>query len=96
MSRAGVKNLGNIACGYLQVTSLSTAAGLTVPSNASWALIQAQDQAVRWRDDGTNPTTSVGMYLAAGDTLTYDGTNLANLKFIEVTASAKLNVSFYS
>lgn len=92
----GNKPLGYIACGYSQVTSLSSATGLTVPDNATWALIQCQDQPVRWRDDGTNPTASVGMYLSPLETLTYDGTKLSAIKFIEVTASAKLNISFYS
>lgn len=96
MARAGVKSLGNIACGFQQVTSLSTATGLTVPDNASWALIECESQQVRWRDDGTNPTTTVGHLMSPGDILEYDGTKLSAIKFIEVTASAKLNVSFYS
>jgi len=96
MSIAGVKSLGNIACGHLQVTSLSTAVGLTVPSNATWALIECESQQVRWRDDGTDPTTTVGHVMSPGDILTYDGTKLSAIKFIEVAASAKLNVSFYS
>lgn len=81
--------------GYSQITSLSSAAGVgTVPAGSSRALIHAEGQPVRWRDDGTNPTTTVGMYLAAGDVLDYDG-NLSSLKFIETASSAKLNVSFY-
>lgn len=81
--------------GYEQVTSLSSAAGLTVPAGTSYILIQAESQNVRWRDDGTNPTATVGMVLAAGSTLEYDGSAPAALKFIEVAASAKLNVSYY-
>ena len=92
----GIKSLGYIACGYLQVTSLSAAAGLTIPSSASWALIECESQQVRWRDDGTAPTTTVGMLMNVGDILVYDGTKLAALSFIEVTSAAKLNVSFYS
>jgi hypothetical protein len=49
---------------------------------------------VRWRDDGTDPTTTVGMNLAAGASLDYEG-QLAAIKFIEVTASAKLNVAYF-
>jgi hypothetical protein len=81
--------------GYEQVTSLSSAAGLTPPEGARLALIQAQDQDTRWRDDGTNPTTTVGMNLIAGAELSYSG-NLAKIKFIEVAASAKLNVSYFA
>ena len=89
--------------GYQQITSLSTAAALTVPTvdasglNArpSIALITPEGQAVRWRDDATAPTATVGMPLAVGVTLQYDG-DLTKIRFIEQTAGAKLNISYYS
>ena len=89
--------------GYQQITSLSAATGLTVPSTdlnglacrPSIALITPETQGVRWRDDDVNPTASVGMPLAAGVTLQYDG-DLTKIKFIEQTASAKLNVTYYA
>lgn len=89
--------------GYQQLTSLSSATGLTVPSidpttgltvKANFALITPESQAVRWRDDGTAPTSSVGMPLAAGVTLQYDG-DLSKIKFIEQTGGAKVNISYY-
>jgi hypothetical protein len=80
--------------GYQQIAVLTAATGLTVPAGARVALIVAEAQAVRWRDDGTNPSATVGMTLAVGDVLEYGG-NLAAIKFIEQTASAKLNVSYY-
>lgn len=80
--------------GYQQITSLSSATGLTVPKSATVALISPETQSVRWRDDGTNPTASVGMVLAADDYIFYTG-YLETIKFIEVTASAKLNISYY-
>jgi hypothetical protein len=89
--------------GYQQITSLSSATGLTVPSvdlnglscRPSIAIIVSETQAVRWRDDDVNPTASVGMPLAAGVTLQYDG-DLTKIKFIEQSASAKLNISYYA
>lgn len=87
--------------GYDQLTSLSTAKTLAqgglgaVPTGATYAIIEAETQTVRWRDDGTSPTASVGMSLSPGSQLFYDG-NLAAIKFIETTASAKLNVSYYA
>jgi hypothetical protein len=60
----------------------------------TFALIVAETQSVRWRDDGVAPTASVGMLLATGVPLQYDG-DLTNIKFIEQTASAKLNISYY-
>jgi len=80
--------------GYQQITALSSAAALTVPDEARIALVQAESKSVRWRDDGTNPTTSVGMVLDAGAVLLYDG-SLSALRFIETAASAKLNISYY-
>jgi hypothetical protein len=80
--------------GYEQITSVSAAVGLTVPSGADRALVQAFTQAVRWRDDGTDPTGSVGMVLAAGATLVYDG-DLSALSLIEAASSAELNVTYY-
>lgn len=88
--------------GYQQITSLSSASSLTVPvvdtnglsTRPAIALITPETQAVRWRDDGVAPTASVGMPLAAGVTLQYDG-DLTKIQFIEQTASAKLNISYY-
>ena len=80
--------------GYQQITSLGSATGLTVPTGAKMAVITAESQIVRYRDDGTNPTASVGMTIAAGSSVTYTGA-LGAIKFIEATASAKLNISYY-
>ena len=89
--------------GYQQITSLSAATGLTVPQvdlnglacKPTIAIITPETQAVRWRDDDVNPTAAVGMPLAAGVTLQYDG-DLTKIKFIEQAASAKLNVTYYA
>lgn len=81
--------------GYQQITSLSSATALTVPTGATRALIAPLTQTVRWRDDGTNPTASVGMPVAAGTYLSYDG-DLNRIRFIEASASAELNITYYA
>jgi hypothetical protein len=89
--------------GYQQITSLSTATGLTVPQidlnglncRPTIAMIVPEGQAVRWRDDDVNPSSSVGMPLAVGVTLQYDG-DLTKIKFIEQVSGAKLNISYYA
>jgi hypothetical protein len=86
----GMKQLG-----YQQITSLSAATALTVPVGTSLAICIAETQALRWRDDGTTPTASIGMPLSVNDVLIYDAAGLASIKFIEQTASGKLNVSYY-
>jgi len=89
--------------GYQQITSLNTATGLTVPQidlnglncRPTIAMIVPEGQAVRWRDDDVNPSSSVGMPLAVGVTLQYDG-DLTKIKFIEQVSGAKLNISYYA
>ena len=89
--------------GYQQLTSLGSSTGLTVPTTTrnglrtvpTFALIIAETQGVRWRDDQTAPTASVGMPLPVGIPLQYDG-DLTNIRFIEQVAGAKLNISYYS
>jgi hypothetical protein len=84
----------DVPLGYQQITSLSASTALTIPAGAKRAIIQAETQDVRWRDDGTAPTASVGMVISAGDRLAYTG-SLAAIRFIEAAASAKLNISYY-
>jgi len=81
--------------GYQQISSVATSTALTVPPGANLALIDCEAQAVRWRDDGTAPTATVGMSMAVADApLEYSG-NLSALRFIEQTAGAKLNIAYY-
>ena len=81
--------------GYVQLTSVSAATGLgTIPDGVTMVMIQPETQNVRWRDDGTNPTTTVGALIVANDILYYSGP-MASFKLIEVTASAKVNLTFY-
>lgn len=89
--------------GYQQISTLSSAQSLTVPEinpvtglkvMPTIALITPETNGVRWRDDGVAPTASVGMPLAAGVSLQYDG-DLKKIQFIEQTASAKINISYY-
>ena len=89
-----------IPVGYQQISAPSSATGLTmIPAAegrgvANFCLIQVLTQAVRWRDDGTDPTASVGMQIAAGKDLPYNG-DLSAIKFIQEAASAEINVSYY-
>lgn len=83
-----------VPLGYQQITSLSAAEGLTVPSGATVAIIAAEAQAVRYRDDGVAPTASVGMPVAVGGTLEYSGT-LSAMQIIQQTSGGIVNVSYY-
>lgn len=81
--------------GYVQLTSLTSAIGLTPPAAADAAMITVEVASVRWRDDGTAPTAAIGMLLTAGQTFTYYG-NLSAIQFIAVSGSPTVNVSYYA
>lgn len=80
--------------GYQQITNLSAATGLTVPVGATVADITVEGNSVRYRDDGTAPTASVGMPLIQTQSLEYTG-SLAAIEFIQSGSGALLNVSYY-
>lgn len=78
--------------GFQQITSAGVAP-LTIPGGANRVLIQAEAQNWRWRDDGTDPTATVGMLLVAGDTMFYEG-DLTKFKAIPAAAGAILNITY--
>lgn len=89
---------------YNQLTSLATAkvfgtastSDVVVPDDAVGVWLQAETQNVRFRHDGTAPTTSVGVLLVASAAPIYlKGKDaIRHLQVIETTASAKLNIAF--
>lgn len=86
-----------VPLGYQQIATATLAAstGLTVPAGAVLALIVVEGgQAVRWRDDGQDPSSTVGMPIADGGSLPYSG-DLSAIKFIRVAAGAIVNASYY-
>jgi hypothetical protein len=91
-----------VCLGYQQITP-DTAASLTVPARApdgskqqaTFAIFTPEGQTVRWRDDGTDPTTTVGMPIYVGTSFFYDG-DLTKIRFINAVAGGKLNVSYYA
>lgn len=51
--------------GYEQVTVSTTPVGLTVPINSNRAIVVVEAQPLRYRDDGVNPSATVGMLAVA-------------------------------
>ena len=88
--------------GYQQIVGLAASTALTVPARdlngiattPTVAMIIAEGQAVRWRDDGVAPTATVGMPLPVGAVLMYDG-DLKQIRFFQQAATATLNVSYF-
>lgn len=83
-----------VPLGFQQLASIDASSALTPPAGSRTAVVHAEAQAVRWRDDGNAPSATVGMRLAVGGELRYSG-NLAAIRFISETAGAKINVSYY-
>jgi hypothetical protein len=83
--------------GYQQIAAFSGAVSLTVPSGATFAVIAAETETVRYRDDGVAPTANVGQPLAVFGTappFLYSG-NLAAIQFIPASGTATLDISYY-
>lgn len=84
--------------GYCQLTSIDTAVLLSsctgFPTDATRAVMVPEAQAIRYRDDGTAPTTTVGLPVAVGVTVDYTGA-LSKVRVIGQTSGGKLNVLFY-
>ncbi len=72
-----------------------------IPVRAIYAAIQCQGKSIRYRDDGTAPSATVGMllpYNANGlpfTELMYNRGPLWLVKIIQSAATAKANVTFY-
>lgn len=86
--------------GFQQISNPTVATNLTPPAGATMAQIEVDSiltsGAVRWRDDGTSPTGSVGMLRVPGQEFSYNG-NLSAIQFINVSNAnpSTLNVTYY-
>jgi hypothetical protein len=87
--------------GYQQIlaATLAAATPLTIPTlgagqSLGYIVVQANGGIVRWRDDGTAPTASVGMSIPDGGELNYVG-DFSKIKFILSTSAPILDISYY-
>lgn len=84
--------------GYQQVTATGAAFGLSLPASRpglSLVLIQAEAQALRWRDDGTDPTAAIGYLIPVNGELRYTGKNPGALRLIAAAGGAIANITYY-
>jgi hypothetical protein len=89
---------GATPLGYQQISAatLAAATSLTVPTGATVAVVQVDTAAVYWRDDGSAPTGSSGIRIAAGITQAFGPDSLIDIQFIKATGGLPvLNVSYY-
>jgi hypothetical protein len=88
--------MGDKVLGFQQIVGLAVSTGLTLPAGTESADVQVIAQAVSWRGDAIAPTAVIGMQIPAGTTITFDcSQSLAQLRFIELVASATLNITYY-
>ena len=84
--------------GTWTVVAIGLGAGLTsnaIPTGATYALMQAETQSIRWRDDGVAPTSSIGMLLASGISVWLRSLDLSAVQIIRTVAGGITNISFY-
>lgn len=77
--------------------TLAAATNLSPPLGATVAQICVETAGVRYRDDGTSPTASVGMPAVAGTNpycFQYAGP-LTQVQFILISGSPTMDVSYY-
>jgi hypothetical protein len=67
----------------------------TIPTTFSQVIIQCEDNSIRWRADGTAPTTVIGQRMDPGDILILAGNDYADLmrRFSYINATAGSNGS---
>ena len=74
--------------------AVGTNTTLAVPAGATLAEICVETAAVRYRDDGTAATSSLGIPVASGTCFQYSGP-LASLSFTAQSGSPTIDVSYY-
>jgi hypothetical protein len=93
-----VRNALLIPMGYCQLSVtaavlISTCSG-GIPAGATITYLTPETAAIRWRDDATAPTTTVGNPVSAGQQLTYYGL-LSTLQVVAQAGAATVNINFY-
>lgn len=88
---------------YAVLTVSSTAVGFAdatpaVTSAAKRVLVTVEDDSIRWRADGTAPTSSEGHLMYKGDVLSLTDADyhvmIGVIEFIRVTTDAKLKITY--
>lgn len=89
-----------VPVGYRQVSVSTVAVGLgTIPTGANRALITVETDNIRWRDDSTPPTATVGMFVQQTQAFELSGpASISQFKAIRdtnATSDVILNINFY-
>ena len=70
-----------------------------LPDAANRVYLTVETDAIRWRADGTDPSTSEGHKLSSGDSISFMGANyrqlLEQIRFSKVSTTAALKITYY-
>ncbi len=81
---------------FEEISVADTAIGFTAPAGAVRAVCGVETQPIRYRVDGTDPTSSVGFLVKADETFEIVGPEaIKKFKAIRDDSSGKLNVIYY-
>lgn len=78
----------------LSVGSIAAEGG-TIPAGTLAAVVSVDGAAARFRSDGSDPTTTAGHLLADGQWVELPASDLADGKFIAVSGTAAVNITYY-
>ncbi len=85
-----------VAIGQAKLTSLAAATAFTItPPEATHVRITAATKSIRYREDGVDPTATVGTLVAIGGSVLLQ-TDPTKFRIIETAASASAHATFYS
>lgn len=83
--------------GYQQLTVSATAVGFTLPAGVTvlMAVAMVETNTIRYRDDGVNPTASVGTLVQANVPVVVCGAAISSFRAIRTGSDAALSINFY-
>ena len=88
-------SFGSVISSESMTLVVGSATALTVPPGAVSALITIGDNPIRYRSDGTDPTVSVGHYIAANGNLEVFGDEVKGIRLRSVTSTSDTIVTYY-
>lgn len=94
ISYVGALTAPPTVAGFENLSVSSTAKLLTVPDGATHALVTVEKGGgdIRFREDGEDPTASVGLLVQAGAAVEF--TNLEDIRLIATAGTVKVNISY--
>ena len=91
-----------VSHGIITLTDDNAKGFTVIPDRTYGAMLVCEDNAIRWRADGNDPTESVGIPMAVGDTLTFTDANyhdfLRKFKIVNKAAGSngKVQCAFFN